>query len=131
MPFNKPLMTIEEFIVRGRTGPDKTERPIITRLNDLFSGSIAPILLLTEQSLAEIDGIGPKAMRFMKERLETHRLKMRDFCERVDDRAITLYGSVEQTPIQALYIMSASQGIATFSCFAGVVAYFIQKRRTS
>lgn len=23
------------------------------------------------------------------------------------------------------------QGIATFSCFAGVVAYFIQKRRTS
>ena len=115
MTYSKPLMTIEEFIVRGRTGPDKVERPIIGLLNDRFSGSIAPILLLTEQSLAEINGLGPKTLRFMKERLEAYRLEMRDFCERVDDRAITLYGSVEQTPIQALYIMSASQGIATFS----------------
>ena len=115
MTYSKPLMTIEEFIVRDSMGPDKTEKAIIGKLNDLFSGSIAPILLLTEQSLAEVDGIGPKAMRFLKERLEAYRLEMRDFCERVDDRAVQLYGSIDKTPIQALYVMSASAGIATFS----------------
>ena len=115
MTYSKPLMTIEEFIVRDSMGPDKTEKAIIGKLNDLFSGSIAPILLLTEQSLAEINGIGLKTMRFIKNRMEAHRLVPRDFCERVDNRAVQLYGGIDKTPIQALYIMSANAGIATFS----------------
>lgn len=107
--------TPEQFILREQHEPTRTEKAAVNLLNDLFSGSIAPILLLTEQSLSDVDGIGAKTMRFIKERLEAHRLVLRDFCERVDNRAIELYRSIDNTPIQALYIMSASTGIATFS----------------
>lgn len=115
MDSSKARMSIEQFVKRGRLGPDKTERQIIRTLGSHFGGSIAPILLMTEPSLAEVEGVGTVTLRFIKDRLEAYRLEPRDFCERVEDRVKTLYGSVEESPIQVLYILAVNQGIATFS----------------
>ena len=57
MDSSKARMSIDQFVKRGRLGPDKTERQIIRTLGSHFGGSIAPILLMTEPSLAEVEGV--------------------------------------------------------------------------
>lgn len=115
MHLTNDLPSIEELITSGDPSQVRRERPIIKFLNAKFSGSIAPLLLLTRESLPEIKGLGPRSVRLIVDRMAIHDLRARDYEEPAEKRAALLYGTIHKAPIQALYVFSVSYGTARFT----------------
>lgn len=79
-------------------------------LNERLHGSIAPLLLMTDTGLRNLNGFGKSRILFVKECLEAAGLRLRLQDERVHARARRLFGSVDETPAQAMLIISALDG---------------------
>ncbi len=75
-------------------------------LSTAFHGSAAPLLLLTQQELRSVNGMGRKRVACVQHVLAQADLRSRLPQERVFARARVLYGSVAETPVQALLIGS-------------------------
>ncbi len=83
----------------------------VTRLlNERLNGSIAPLLLMTDAGLRNLNGFGKSRILFVKESLDAAGLRLRLQDERVHARARRLFSSVDQTPAQAMLIVSALDG---------------------
>ncbi len=77
---------------------------IIRRLDTMFQGSIAPIVLLSEESFRDIDGFGPKTTAAVKTQLKKFGLSFRDFGKPIEKQAIQVFGSIGAVPIQGLFV---------------------------
>lgn len=107
--------TIEE--VFGRQ-PGIMAKQVVRVLNKQLLGSIAPLLLSSTIGMRRIDGIGKTRAIFIQEALQDAQLRLRYEEERVHIRAKDLYGSVDDTPVQALLVISTLSGAFTFGFFA-------------
>ncbi len=118
LQFKPSLPSIEELIISDNPALVRRERQLVKLLNTRFSGSIAPLLLLTRESLPEIKGLGPRSIRLILERLEAHDLRPRFYEEHAEKRAAGLYKGISRVPIQALYVCAVSYEPYRFTHYA-------------
>lgn len=123
----KTIPTIEEVF---GSQPGIMAKQVVTRLTALLHGNIAPLLLMTNHRMRQLEGIGKSRALFIEEVLEATDLRLRYEEERVHERAATLYGSVENTPVQALLVVSTLSGTYTFGFFAPSPAVALVSRLT-
>lgn len=107
--------TIEEVF---GSQPGIMAKQVVRVLNKQLLGSLAPLLLSSTIGVRRIDGIGKTRALFVQEALEDKQLRLRLEEERVHIRAKDLYGSVDNTPVQALLVISTLSGAFTFGFFA-------------
>lgn len=82
-------------------------------LRNNLHGNLAPLLLMTASGLRRMNGIGKSREMFIHEVLEEAGLRLRLEEERVHARARSLFGSIEDTPVQALLVISVISGAST------------------
>ncbi|UTX51023.1 hypothetical protein KI440_02340 [Candidatus Saccharibacteria bacterium TM7i] len=92
------------------TQPGIMSGHVVKILNERLCENIAPLLLMSGPSMRKLDGIGPGRAVFIRDALTAAQLRLRYEEERVHERAKMLFGSIEQTPIQALLVTSALSG---------------------
>lgn len=110
--------------------PGVMARQVVTRLNAVLHGSISPLLLMTNHGMRQLEGIGKTRALFIEEALQYAGLRLRHEEERVHERAAALYGSVADTPVQALLVVSTLSGAYTFGFFAPSPAVAMVSRLT-
>lgn len=120
MPDKNTLPTLEGLIISGNPALLLRERPVLKTLIREFDGSIAPLLLSTDDSLKELKKYGPKTRQLVKQRLDHHGLRISTYDESMVKRAVMLYGSLDKVPIQALHLFTYHMEPVRYTHFSKV-----------
>ena len=110
-------MNVRLFPART-SAPEEVFGPHTKVLSPIGCNSLAPFLLLTKTELLTMPGIGKNRQQLVAALLEKRGLRTRLCEESVHTRAKTLFGSVADTPAQALLVVSALSGQGTSAYFA-------------
>ena len=117
MPSAAPFPTIEAIVEAGSSST-RTASSIKRAATRRFGNNAAPLLLLTPLSLPEVPSLGKSACLTLLSGLHHFDLRLRSEEEDLVERAVDLYGSVEEVPLAALYVFVVSLGDARFTQYA-------------